>query len=67
MLDIKHVWMAVTIAVALYRSLVLGRQRTSSAAQEKLGKSLMLLNIVLGIAILFLSGMNGALSALPPS
>ena len=66
-LAIKHVLVIVMIIVALYRSLVLGRQKTSSAAQEKLGKSLMLLNIILGIAILFLSGMNGALSALPPS
>lgn len=65
-LAIKHVLVIVMIAVALYRSLVLGRQTASSPAQEKLGKVLMLLNIVLGTVILFLSGMNGALSALPP-
>jgi len=52
------------IAIALYRSLVLGRKKgASTASQEKLKASLLMVNILLGIAILLLSGITTALSS----
>lgn len=66
-LAIKHVLVLAMIAVALYRSLVLGRRSgPPSPTQEKLSAGLLFLNIGLGIAILVLSGLCAALAAGPP-
>ena len=66
-LTLKHVLVLVMIAVALIRSLVLGRQSGPPApSQEKLKAGLLFLNIVLGIGVLLLSGFTAALSAGPP-
>jgi len=63
-LAIKHVLTLVMIGVALYRSLVLGRRGgPSGQAREKLKVGLLLANVVLGVAVLLLSGFNAALSA----
>jgi len=63
-LTIKHILVVAMIAISLYRSLVLGRKKGVSApSQEKLKAILLLVNIVLGIAILLLSGFTAALSS----
>ncbi len=60
-LAIKHILVLAMIAIALYRSLALGS--TSTPSQEKLKAALMMLNIVLGVGILLLSGFTAALSS----
>lgn len=66
-LAIKHLLVLTMIAVALYRSLVLGRRSgPPSPAQEKLSAGLLFLNIILGVAVLLLSGLCAALAAGPP-
>ena len=64
-LTIKHVLVIAMIIIALYRSLALAK--TSSPAQEKLKKILMLLNIIFGITILLLSGFATAITASIPA
>jgi len=65
----KHILVVAMIAIALYRSLVLGRKSgASTPSQEKLKASLLMANIVLGIAILLFSGFIAALtSGIPPA
>ena len=66
-LFVKHVLVLAMIAIALYRSLVLGRQGTTSTpSREKLSAGLLVLNIVLGIGVLFVTGLTVGLSAGPP-
>lgn len=66
-LSLKHVLVALMVGIALYRSLVLGRKSApSSPRQEKLKVGLLLVNAVLGIAVLLLSGFSAALGAGPP-
>lgn len=66
-LSLKHVLVLAMIAVALIRSLALGRQRgPSTPSQEKLSAGLLFLNIALGVGVLLLSGFSAALSAGPP-
>ena len=60
-LAIKHILVLAMIAIALYRSLAL--ESTSTPAEEKLKVRLLVLNIVLGISILLLSGFTAALSS----
>jgi len=65
-LSLKHILVLAMIVVALYRSLVLGRQSgPSTPSQEKLKAGLLFLNIALGIAVLLLSGFDTALSLGP--
>lgn len=65
-LSIKHVFVLAMIAIALYRSL--GLKGTSNPSQEKLKARLLILNIILGVGVLLLSGMNAALSSgIPPA
>ncbi len=62
-LTIKHILVLAMVAVALYRSLVLGRRSgPSTPSQEKLKAGLLFLNIILGVAILLLSGFSAALA-----
>jgi putative copper export protein len=66
-LSLKHILVLAMIAVALIRSLVLGRQSgPSTPSQEKMKVGLLFLNIALGIGVLLLSGFSAALSAGPP-
>jgi putative copper export protein len=66
-LALKHILVVVMVGVALYRSLVLGRQSgPSTPSQEKLSGVLLYLNILLGIAVLLLSGFSAAFGATPP-
>ena len=63
-LTLKHILVVAMIVIALYRSLVLGRKSgASTPSQEKLKAGLLMVNIVLGIAILLLSGFTAALSS----
>ena len=65
-LAIKHILILGMIAIALYRSLVLGRSGgPSGPSQEKLSARLLFANILLGIAVLLVSGFLAALSSVP--
>ncbi len=67
-LSLKHALVLAMIAITLYRSLVLGRRTgPSTPAQEKLSVKLLLLNMVLGVAVLLHSGFGAALAAVPPA
>lgn len=60
----KHILFLVMVAIVLYRSLALAK--TSTPKQERLKKALMMINIVLGIIVLLLSGFAAALSSAVP-
>ena len=60
-LAIKHIMVIAMVAIALYRSLILGRAG-GEPAKAKLKAALLLLNIILGVAILLASGFNAALA-----
>jgi putative copper export protein len=61
-LTVKHIFVLLMIAVALYRSLVLGRgSGPRSAAQERLNGVLLYLNMILGVLVLLVSGYVTAL------
>lgn len=65
-LSLKHVLVLAMIAVALTRSLLLGRlKRPAGSEQERLKAALLYLNIALGIAVLLLSGFAAALLTAP--
>jgi len=67
-LALKHVLVLAMIAVSLYRSLILGRRSgPATPSQEKLSAGLLFLNIILGVAILLLSGFSVALGSVPPA
>jgi putative copper export protein len=61
-LTVKHVLVLAMIAIALLRSLVLGRA-PSTPAREKLNTRLLLANVVLGVAVLLTSGFTAALAS----
>ncbi len=60
----KHILVLAMILVSLYRSLVLGK--TTTSGQEQLKGKLLILNIILGILVLLLSGFATALSSAVP-
>lgn len=60
-LTVKHLLVLAMIAVALVRSLVLGRG-PATPSREKLSARLLLLNIALGVAVLLASGFTAALA-----
>jgi putative copper export protein len=60
-LTLKHIAVISMIAIALYRSLVLKEAATPS--QEKLKGSLMMVNLILGVIILLLSGFTAAITS----
>ncbi len=63
-LSVKHVLTVMMIAVALVRSLILGESgKSPGAARGKLKAGLLLLNVVLGVAVLVLSGFSAAFSS----
>jgi putative copper export protein len=67
-LAIKHILTLAMIGIALYRSLVLGRREgPPTPSQEKLSAGLLMLNMVLGILILLLSGFTAAFGTTPPA
>lgn len=63
-LSLKHILVLVMTSIALYRSLVLGREKgSSSQAKERLNARLLLINIFLALAVLLTSGFAAALSS----
>ncbi len=76
-LSIKHILVLAMIAIALTRSLVLGRRsgapqqggqdQAKRQQQEKLKAVLLIVNIVLGVIVLLLSGVCTAFSTTPPA
>lgn len=67
-LSLKHVAVIAMVGVALFRSLVLGRrQGPLTPSQEKLSAGLLLLNMVLGIVVLLLTGLSVAYGSPPPA
>ena len=66
-LAVKHVLVLAMIAIALYRSLVLGRRGPPpTPSREKLSAGLLVANLVLGVGVLFVTGLTAALAAAPP-
>ena len=62
-LTIKHVMVLVMIGIALYRALVLGRQKgPSSPGKEKLNARLLLINVILAVLVLLNSAVVSALA-----
>jgi putative copper export protein len=60
-LSLKHIVVVAMVGIALFRSLVLRRLRGPlKPGQERLSMGLLLLNVVLGIAVLLLSGFSAA-------
>ena len=67
-LSLKHIVVIAMVGVALFRSLVLGRrQGPLTPSQEKLKVGLLLLNVVLGVVILLLTGLSVAYGSPPPA
>ena len=65
-LSLKHIVVVLMIGIALFRSLVLGRRREPLApSQEKLNMGLLLVNMVLGIVVLLLTGLSVAYGSPP--
>ncbi|MCZ7669293.1 MAG: CopD family protein [Chloroflexi bacterium] len=66
-LTLKHILVLAMVAVALIRSLVLGRRSgPSTPSQEKLSVGLLFINIVLGIVVILLTGFAVAFSSGTP-
>jgi len=66
-LTLKHILVLAMVAVALIRSLALGRRSgPATASQEKLSAGLLFLNIALGIVVLLLTGFAVAFSSGTP-
>ena len=63
-LAVKHILVIAMIAIAMYRSLALAQASTPN--QENLKKVLLILNIIIGVSILLLSGFTAALSSSIP-
>ncbi len=66
-LTLKHIFVIVMIAIALYRSLAFGRRREPmSPSQTKQSARLLLLNIILGVVVLLVSGFLVAFASTMP-
>jgi uncharacterized membrane protein len=62
LLSVKHLLIFVMIFVAIYRRFVLGKKIMSfDARQQKLYGMLLMLNTLLGVVVLFLSGISSAM------
>ena len=66
-LSLKHVLVVLMVGIALVRSLVLGRKDAPRARREKLKAGLLLVNMVLGVGVLLLSGFSAAMASAPPA
>jgi putative copper resistance protein D len=64
-LTVKHVLILAMVGIALFRSLTLGRNGDrASPSRERLNAWLLYINIGLGVAVLLLSGVLGAISTM---
>jgi len=62
----KHILMLLMVAVALIRSVALGRQGAADPSEEKRKMALLYLNLALGILVLLLSALTSVLASVPP-
>ncbi len=65
LLSVKHILTILMVAIGLTRSQILDRLKTESMALMKSRKILIVVNLVLGVAVLVLSGMGAAYGAIP--
>ena len=65
LLTVKHIVIAVMVIISLVRSLGIERMNLEGPKEQKLGAVLLLLNVILGISILLISGLLGAESIIP--
>ena len=65
LLSVKHILTILMVAIGLTRSQILDRLKTESMALMKSRKILIAVNLVLGVAVLVLSGMGAAFGAMP--
>jgi len=68
-LTVKHIMIALMVIFSLVRSLGIERMNLEGPKEQKLGAELLLINVILGISVLLISGILGAesiLAALPP-
>ena len=62
LISVKHILTFIMILIAVWRGFLSGgRQMTVGSAREKSGFALLLLNSLLGLGVLFLSGISAAL------
>lgn len=62
LLSVKHLLIFVMILVAIYRRFVLGKNIQSfDAKQQKIYGTLLMVNTLLGVVVLFLSGISSAM------
>ncbi len=60
LLTVKHIVIALMVMISLFRSLGIERMNLEGPKEQKLGAVLLLLNVILGISILLISGLLGA-------
>ena len=68
LLTVKHIVIALMVIISLFRSLGIERMNLEGPKEQKLGALLLLINVILGISILLISGLIGAeslIAALP--
>lgn len=64
-LSVKHLIIALMVILSLFRSHGLNRMNINPQKQNKISMLVLVLNVVLGIGVLFVSGMLAALGATP--
>lgn len=63
-LSLKHILVIVMIGIALYRTLVIGRNPTGMTPEkERLNLRLLLVNVALAVIVLFISGLVAAFNS----
>lgn len=63
--NIKHILVILMVVIALTRSQILDRLKSTSKALMKAKMILIPINLFLGVAVLVLSGISAALAAMP--
>ncbi len=64
-LNIKHILVILMVVIALTRSQILDRLKSTSKALMKARMILIPINLFLGVAVLVLSGISASLAAMP--
>ncbi|MCK4567665.1 MAG: hypothetical protein KAU48_10180 [Candidatus Thorarchaeota archaeon] len=60
LLTMKHIIIALMVIISLVRSLGIERMKLEGPKEQKVGAMLLLINVILGISILLISGILGA-------
>ncbi len=69
LLTVKHIMIALMVIISLFRSLGIERMNLEGPKEQKLGAVTLLINVILGISVLLISGLLGAesiITALTP-